>query len=91
MSEENKTIQLKDEDLEKVSGGVTEKDGITFKFDMDQRVHFKYDNWVYKIVGLVTTNGPQYRCEIVELPVNYDGSWRVGQVIQYREDELVAY
>ena len=72
MSEENKTVELKDEELEKVSGGTV--------YEFDIVVH-KGDVYVNKLkvdhAAVITSliNGGTYQVPYISIRKECDGTW----------------
>ena len=48
MPEENKTFELKDQELNKVTGGAIKAKRVSFKYSVNQLLRGKYDKWVIK-------------------------------------------
>ena len=92
MPEENKTVELKDEELNKVTGGAIKAKRVSFKYSDNQLLRGKYDKWVYKVKELLSAYGsPDYNCEVVKVSDNYKGTYKVGDLLIMSEDELEPY
>ena len=98
MSEENKNVELKQNDLQKINGGYVTVNGIEYKYTIGQAVRGK-DTWEYFIRGYDGWNNcddcPNYKAEIKKLPVDYPQGyryWKIGdsKVISENDiDELI--
>ena len=93
MPEEKKTVELKEEELEKVSGGAGEGD--TPKFSNGQQVKYVSNNVDYLVLEIVsyTASSRKYHTTVVSiLPTcspAYANAFNVGDTFVVNEDELV--
>ena len=96
MSEEKKVVELKEDELEKVSGGgVSIPTTIEYKYSIGQKMIDTKDNWIYTITGYdgwnAVKNCPKYECRIEFIPENSSRNWSVGETIARPESVLSPY
>ena len=91
MSEENKTVELKDEELQQVAGGEkAEVDYSKAKYKQGDIVKDIY-GWILKIEEAVNWDairGFAYRCIIIEIPSGYTGYYSVGETYYEWDDDI---
>lgn len=90
MPDENKNVELKEKELEEVSGG-NGPTNITYAYVVDQRV-IDQCGWILTIMEQSgwdrSYKCPKYECRIETLPAGYSGAWFIGDWISRAESQI---
>lgn len=81
---------LTDEELQKISGGVSLPEGVVAKYNQHDKVRYLINNWILEIVEVVlwSSNDIAYDTIIVEIPDGDISLYKIGDHYKVLESRI---